>query len=349
MIIHLFEHTISLIDQAGNFQELEAIRIKLLGKNGEISTHMQKLSSLSGEERKSFGQEINRVKGDIESKIRLKQIELKEQEIQRKIINEKIDVTLPGVEQRKGSIHPITQAKDELIEIFGHLGFTVEEGPSIENDWYNFTALNIAENHPARQMHDTFYLPDDNDGNKLVLRTHTSPVQIRVLEKSTPPLRFIAPGRTYRSDYDQTHSPMFHQIEGLVVDKDINMGHLKHTIITLIQTFFENSDLLIRFRPSFFPFTEPSAEVDIKFKGDDNAKWLEVLGCGMIHPKVLANCGIDSNIYQGFALGLGIERMAMLKYGIDDLRQFYEGDARWTQHYSFAHFDVPSIIGGLTR
>ena len=336
---------INKISLCSKLSELEEIRLEFLGKSGVISLEMRKLASLQDAEKKKFGEEINKAKSEIENLLLSKKKELSEKELNEKLEKEKIDVTLPARKSKQGSIHPISQARLELVEIFTKLGFEIKEGPNIETDWFNFTALNIDENHPARQMHDTFYMPSKNE-SEMVLRTHTSPVQIRAMKAGKPPFRFIAPGRTYRSDYDQTHSPMFHQIEILAVDKDLNFQHLKYVIHEFINIFFEGQNPQIRFRPSFFPFTTPSAEVDISF---DGKKWLEILGCGMIHPEVLRNSDVDPNEYQGFAAGLGIERMAMLKYGIDDLRQFFESDLRWLKHYGFSSHDIPSIAGGLTR
>ena len=270
-------------------------------------------------------------------------------------MTEKIDITLSPVPESKGTIHPISQTIDEITLIFGEMGFTVAEGPDIEDDWHNFTALNIPLDHPARQEHDTFYLPGE-DGERKVLRTHTSPVQIRTMTDGEPPIRIIVPGRTYRSDYDATHSPMFHQVEGLVIDKTSHMGHLKGCLIEFCRAFFEVDDLPVRFRPSYFPFTEPSAEVDIgctreggEFRIGHGDDWLEILGSGMINPNVLSNCGIDPNEYQGFAFGMGVERVAMLKYGIPDLRTFFESDLRWLRHYGFRSLEVPGMVGGLNR
>ena len=345
MLSSLIEGAINKISSAKNLSELEQIRIEYIGKNGLVSKEMRKISSLKDEEKKEFGKKINEAKNEIENTLNARRFDLEEIELERKLKEEKIDVTLPSRPIKKGSIHPITQAKEELIEIFSRLGFEIKNGPDIETDWYNFTALNIDENHPARQEHDTFYM-HPKDGQNHVLRTHTSPVQIRSMQEGNPPFRFIAPGRTYRSDYDQTHSPMFHQIEILAVHENCNMSELKYIIENFIQTFFEGQNPEVRFRPSFFPFTTPSAEVDIRFKGGN---WLEVLGCGMVHPQVLKNSNIDSEKYQGFAAGLGIERMAMLKYGIDDLRKFFDCDKRWLEHFSFSPCDVPSISKGLTK
>lgn len=328
--------------------ELQEARVAFLGKNGLVTQEMKKIGSASVEEKKRLGQEINKTKQEILSLIDMQSAIIEKKDLDKKLASEKLDLTTPPRPQSKGSIHPITQCMDELIQVFSKYGFDIKDGSSIEDDWHNFTALNIAEDHPARQMHDTFYLKQKDSKHKSkLLRTHTSPIQIRTMENEKPPYKIIAPGRTYRSDSDMTHTPMFHQIEGLVIDKDIHMGHLKYVIIDFIRTFFEQSNIEIQFRPSFFPFTEPSAEVDIKVQKED--KWLEVLGCGMVHPNVLKNVGINSEEYQGFAFGLGVERFAMLKYGIEDLRQFFEGDMRWLAHYNFGTLDIPSLAGGLTQ
>ncbi len=345
MLPTLLARAIDKINSAKNLAELESVRIEFVGKNGLISEQMKLLGKMEPEEKKNFGKEINDLRTRFEEAFDSQKNILAERELKTKLESEKVDITLPSRMVRKGSIHPITQARAELAEIFAKLGFEVKEGPSIESDWYNFTSLNLDENHPARQSQDTFYMNSDAP-EKFLLRTQTSPIQIRTMESGKPPFRFIAPGRTYRSENDMTHTPMFHQIELLAVDKDINMSHLKYVIFEFVNAFFEGQNPEIRFRPSFFPFTTPSAEVDIRFNG---GKWLEVLGCGMVHPKVLSNASVDPNEYQGFAAGLGIERMAMLKYGVDDLRQFFESDIRWLEHYSFSAFDVPSVIGGLTR
>ena len=334
------------IEMSERLDDLEQIRVHYFGKSGLITGEMKKLGQLEGNDRKTLGQEINSAKEQIQEILAEKSKILEEKELNIRLTKERIDLTIPAKPVRKGSIHPITQCLEELVQVFSKYGFEIKDGPDIEDDWYNFTALNIDENHPARQMHDTFYLNKTSDKTKL-LRTQTSPIQIRTMENGKPPFRFIAPGRTYRSDWDMTHTPMFHQIEGLVVDKNIHMGHLKYVITDFIKNFFETTDIEVQFRPSFFPFTEPSAEVDIKMNKND--KWLEVLGCGMVHPKILENVGIDASEYQGFAFGLGIERFAMLKYGIKDLRQFFEGDIRWLNHYSFSALDIPSLAGGLTR
>lgn len=343
MNIELLEKAKEEITKQTSSASLDEVRVKYLGKAGIITTEMKKLGSLAPEDRKEAGQAINKVKKELEEIITSKKENLELEEINKKLDSEKLDVTLPARRKNTGSIHPISKATMELSEIFAAQGYEVKEGPNIEDDWYNFTALNIDENHPARQMHDTFYVNQEN----MLLRTHTSPIQIRALKSGKPPFKFIAPGRTYRCDSDITHSPMFHQIEGLYVDKKVNLGQLKYTIIESIKHFFETDNMEFRFRSSFFPFTEPSFEVDIKMPDSD--KWLEVLGCGMIHPNVLRNADIDPEEFNGFAFGMGIERFAMLKYGIKDLRQFFEADLRWVDHYSFGPSDIPSRLGGLTR
>lgn len=343
-ILHSAEEKIELTN---TISELQQVRVEFLGKQSLINQEMKQLATIEQVERKHLGEAINLVKLKITNLLEARQVVLEESELAKRFIEEKIDLTIPARSYKHGSIHPITQATEELIQIFAKFGLNVQGGPTIENDWYNFTALNFDKDHPARQMHDTFYLKSQKEGQNLLLRTHTSPIQIRAMENSNPPFRFIAPGRTYRSDSDMTHTPMFHQIEGLVIEEDINMGHLKYVIIEFIKNFFEQANIEIRFRPSFFPFTEPSAEVDIKMPNSD--RWLEVLGCGMVHPNVLKNVNIDSEKYQGFAFGLGIERFAMLKYNIKDLRQFFEGDIRWLKHYNFSAFDFAAIAGGITK
>ena len=346
MLEQILESALKKIDTAKTSRQLQDIKVEFLGKSSLINQEMSKLGKANPEERKELGQKINQVKGQIQTAIDDQVEVIGQVELKARFESEKLDMTVPARPRVCGSIHPVTQCMDELIQVFAKCGFDIKDGPSIEDDWYNFTALNIDENHPARQMHDTFYLKKTDDKTKL-LRTHTSPIQIRTMQNEKPPYRFIAPGRTYRSDSDLTHTPMFHQIEGLVIDKNIHMGHLKYVIIDFIRSFFERSDIEVQFRPSFFPFTEPSAEVDIRMNKND--KWLEVLGCGMVHPNVLRNVGVDPNEYQGFAFGLGVERFAMLKYGIRDLRQFFEGDMRWLNHYNFRALDIPTLAGGLTR
>ena len=335
---------------------LEEARVSALGRKGEITARLKELSSLDGEARKTAGPALNRIKDDVQTAIEAAQRRLAEAEFERRLAEERVDVTLPVAFERAGRIHPISQTIDEIVAIFGEMGFRVAEGPHIEDDFYNFTALNIPPDHPARQEHDTFYLPEQPDGSRKVLRTHTSPVQIRTMLAEKPPIRIIVPGRTFRFDHDATHSPMFHQVEGLVIDKNVHMGHLKGCLTEFCRAFFDVEDLPLRFRPSYFPFTEPSAEVDIgckrsggELKIGNFGEWLEILGCGMVHPKVLINCGIDPTEYQGFAFGMGIERIAMLKYGVPDLRTMYETDLRWLKHYGFLPLDRPSLVGGLSR
>jgi phenylalanyl-tRNA synthetase alpha chain len=341
------------VDAADSLAALEDVRVSALGKKGEITAQMKNLGALDPEQRKIAGQALNALKDEIAAALDTKKTRMADDALNAQLLAQKIDVTLPTRPESSGYVHPISQTIEEAVAILGEMGFQVAEGPEIEDDWYNFTALNIPEDHPARQEHDTFYLPGVGDKGRKVLRTHTSPVQIRTLLNSTPPLRIIAPGRTYRCDYDATHSPMFHQIEGLVVDEATHMGHLKGCLIDFCRAYFGVDDLPVRFRPSYFPFTEPSAEVDIGCSREGGefkiggADWLEILGCGMVNPKVLENCGIDSTKYQGFAFGMGIERLAMLKYGIPDLRTFYESDLRWLRHYGFQALDVPSMVGGL--
>lgn len=343
------------IDTADTVQALEDLRVAVLGKKGRITDMMKGLGQMEPDARKAAGQALNALKGEVADALEAKKTSLGDAELDLRLMTEKIDVTLSPVPESKGTIHPISQTIDEITSIFGEMGFTVAEGPDIEDDWHNFTALNIPLDHPARQEHDTFYLPGE-DGERKVLRTHTSPVQIRTMTDGEPPIRIIVPGRTYRSDYDATHSPMFHQVEGLVIDKTSHMGHLKGCLIEFCRAFFEVDDLPVRFRPSYFPFTEPSAEVDIgctreggEFRIGHGDDWLEILGSGMINPNVLSNCGIDPNEYQGFAFGMGVERVAMLKYGIPDLRTFFESDLRWLRHYGFRSLEVPGMVGGLTR
>ena len=340
-----------------NFTDIESInefRIKFLGKKGIISLEMKELASLSGDERKQHAEKLNKIKDSVLAIIASKTEELNSEELEKKLNSETLDITL-STSKSYGTIHPISQVIEEVITIFGDLDFFVAEGPEVETDYNNFTALNTSEHHPARQMHDTFYVETETDGMPNVLRTHTSPVQIRSMLKQKPPIRLIAPGKTFRCDNDQTHSPMFHQVEGLVIDQESNMSHLKGCLEIFLKTFFETDKLNMRFRPSHFPFTEPSAEVDIGYtkKGNqliigEGEDWLEILGCGMVHPNVLENVNINSNEYQGYAFGMGIERLAMLKYGISDLRTFFDSDLRWNKHYGFSPLNIPSIIGDLS-
>ena len=346
------------VKSSDSLRSLDSIRVSILGRKGEITEHMKSLSALGDDERKKAGQNLNSLKSSLIEAISVRQIELEAEELEGRLLKEKSDVTLPIRPKTKGSIHPVSQAMEECVAIFGQMGFSVAEGPDIEDDFHNFTALNIPPEHPARQMHDTFYLPEGDEGDKLVLRTHTSPVQIRTMENSSPPILIIAPGRTYRSDSDSTHTPMFHQIEALVIDEETHMGHLKGCIIDFCRAFFGIPDLPVRFRPSHFPFTEPSMEVDIGCSrendelkignfGDGADNWLEIMGSGMVHPKVLEFGGINPQVYQGFAFGLGIDRIAMLKYGIPDLRTFFDADLRWLSHYGFDPLSIPSMIRGL--
>ena len=352
----LRDEVLKSVSEAQSLDALEQIRVGALGKKGSITGLMKELGALAQEARREAGAALNRLKDEIEGAIQSASSQLKDKELTRRLAEERVDITLPVEVETQGRIHPISQTIDELTAIFGEMGFTVAEGPHIEDDFYNFTALNIPPEHPARQEQDTFYLPQKQDGSRKVLRTHTSPVQIRTMLNQRPPIRIIVSGRTFRSDHDATHSPMFHQVEGLVIDKASHMGHLKGCLIEFCRAFFDIDDLPVRFRPSYFPFTEPSAEVDIGcsregggLKIGAGGDWLEILGSGMVHPKVLENCNIDPNEYQGFAFGMGIERIAMLKYGIPDLRTFYETDLRWLKHYGFVPLDVPSMVGGLSR
>ena len=352
----LSSEILSAVEAADTTDALEAVRIDALGKKGRISLMMRELGGMDPEERKAAGQTLNKVKDGIAAAIETRQAALSRAALDARLAAEAVDVSLPSRPETEARLHPLSRTIEEVVAIFAEMGFTVAEGPDIESDYYNFTALNIPEEHPARQEHDTFYLPPDEEGRRKVLRTHTSPVQIRTMEAGKPPYRIIAPGRTYRSDSDMTHTPMFHQVEGLVIDRDITMAHLKGCLIEFAKAFFEVDDLPVRFRPSYFPFTEPSAEMDIgcqrgggELKIGNYGDWLEILGCGMVHPKVLAMAGIDPNEYQGFAFGMGIERIAMLKYGVPDLRTFFEGDPRWLKHYGFAAADLPTLAGGLTR
>jgi phenylalanyl-tRNA synthetase alpha chain len=341
---------------ASDLDALEQLRVSLLGKKGSISGMMKALGEMSPDERRTAGQQLNAVKDVVAVALDARKADLEGAALDARLARERIDVTLPVRPDIQGRIHPISQTMDEIIAIFGQMGFAVAEGPDIEDDFHNFTALNFPPEHPARLMHDTFFLPEAEDGTRQVLRTHTSPVQVRTMLTQKPPIRVIIPGRTYRCDSDMTHTPMFHQVEGLVIDKTTNMGHLKGCLIEFVKTYFEVDDVPVRFRPSFFPFTEPSAEVDIgcsraggELKIGAGADWLEILGCGMVHPNVLRNCGIDPDEYQGFAFGMGIERIAMLKYGIPDLRTFFDSDLRWLKHYGFVPLDVPTLTGGLAR
>jgi phenylalanyl-tRNA synthetase alpha chain len=347
------EQLLTEIAAAHSPEELEQVRVKLLGRNGVITAAMRGLGAVAPDRRREVGARLNTLKDEITAALGEAGEQLRRAALSNRLAGEKADVTLPVRAGDTGRIHPISQTIDEIIAIFGEMGFAVAEGPHIEDDFHNFTALNIPPEHPARQEHDTFYLPPRPDGSRLVLRTHTSPVQIRTMMRQAPPLRIIVPGRTFRCDHDATHSPMFHQVEGLVIDRTTHMGHLKGCLIEFCRAFFDVDDLPVRFRPSYFPFTEPSAEVDIgcSRQGGEltigaGGDWLEILGSGMVHPKVLLNCGIDPSEYQGFAFGMGIERIAMLKYGIPDLRTMYDSDLRWLRHYGFLPLDIPSLVRG---
>ena len=341
------------IKEANSLDDLENLRVQVLGKKGSITSLMKQLGSLEPDKRREAGQILNSLQKNIIESIDNKKSSLEETYLNEKLKNEALDITLPSRPENIGRIHPLSKTMDEVISIFAQMGFTVAEGPDIESDFYNFTALNIPQEHPARQEHDTFYFNEDENGERKVLRTHTSPVQIRTMEKLKPPLRVIVPGRTYRSDHDATHSPMFHQCEGLVIGDKLNMSHLKGCLIDFCRIFFGVDDLPVRFRPSYFPFTEPSAEVDIgcsRKSGEliigEGDEWLEILGSGMVNPRVLQNCGLDPNEHQGFAFGMGLERVAMLKYGIPDLRPFFDSDLRWMKHYGFFPFEQTSIHQG---
>jgi phenylalanyl-tRNA synthetase alpha chain len=361
---------VAAIEAAADEGAIEAVRVAALGKKGSVSALLASLGQMAQEERKTAGPAINGLKNEISEKIEARRVELRERALEARLAAERIDVTLPlgPAPTAAGRIHPVSQVIDEITAIFSDMGFSIAEGPDIETDWLNFTALNFPEGHPAREMHDTFFMAPSPDGVKRVLRTHTSPVQIRVMRRTNekpeagyltpamdPPIRVIMPGRTYRHDSDQTHTPMFHQVEGLVIDKQSHIGQLRWVIEEFLKAFFEVPNVKTRFRPSFFPFTEPSMEVDVQcdrsgneVKIGEGSDWLEILGCGMVHPNVLRNCGLDPDVYQGFAWGMGIDRLAMLKYGMPDLRAFFDGDKRWLDHYGFKAWEVPTLFGGLS-
>ncbi len=334
---------------------LERLRVETLGRKGRVTLMVKELGRMAPEERRVLGPQLNGLKSRLTEAFAAARRRLRRAELDARLESERIDVTLPVRPEPRGSIHPVSQVLDEVIEIFADMGFAVAEGPDIEDDFHNFTALNIPPEHPARQMHDTFYLESAEGAERKLLRTHTSPVQIRTMEAGKPPFKIIAPGRTYRCDSDMTHTPMFHQVEGLVIDRTTHMGHLKGCLEAFARAFFEVDEVKMRFRPSYFPFTEPSAEVDIGCARSGNAlrigagdDWLEILGCGMVHPRVLEAVGLDPETWQGFAFGMGLDRLAMLKYGIADLRAFFESDLRWLRHYGFAALDVPSLAAGLS-
>ena len=336
---------------------LEVERIAALGKKGRVSELLKSLGAMSPEERQVMGPALNGLKDRVNRAIATRRALLKETELARRLVEDSVDVTLPvrASPLEVGRIHPVSQVIDEITAIFADFGFAIAEGPDIETDYYNFTALNFPVSHPAREMHDTFFFSPKADGERMLLRTHTSPVQIRTMETTEPPIRVVIPGRTYRFDSDQTHTPMFHQVEGLVIDEESHVGHLKWVLEEFCKAFFEVDRVKMRFRPSYFPFTEPSMEVDIGCRRDGNEvrfgegdDWLEILGCGMVHPKVLRNCGLDPDRYQGFAFGMGLDRLAMLKYGMPDLRAFFDADVRWLNHYGFRPLDLPTLAGGLS-
>ena len=347
------------IDASAGIDALESVRVHALGKQGAVTGLLKSLGAMSPEERQTTGARIHALREAVTQAIASRKASLEASALEAKLASETIDMTLPVDGVVPGSVHPVSQVMDELAEIFADMGFAVATGPEIEDDWHNFTALNIPETHPARAMHDTFYLAGEHE-SPMVLRTHTSPVQIRTMTSQKPPIRIIAPGRVYRSDSDATHTPMFHQIEGLVIDKGITLGHLKWTLETFLKAFFERDDIVLRLRPSYFPFTEPSAEVDVGYKqekgrrivgghgDDDGHAWMELLGSGMVNRRVIANCGLDPDVWQGFAFGVGVDRLAMLKYGMDDLRAFFDGDLRWLSHYGFGALSVPTLSGGIS-
>jgi len=349
---------IEAIAAAGDEAALEDLRVAALGKKGEVSLKMRELGQMSPEDRKTAGPALNALKDEINAALQAKKAALADAALDARLKSEWLDVTLPARPRATGTIHPVSQVTEEITAIFADMGFSVADGPQVEDDWYNFDALNIPAEHPTRTEMDTFYMSRADGDNRVphVLRTHTSPVQIRAMQKHGAPIRVIAPGRVYRADYDQTHTPMFHQVEGLAIDRDISMANLKWCLEEFCRAFFEVDEVELRFRASHFPFTEPSAEVDLRCsweggslkvgEGDD---WMEILGSGMVHPKVLEAGGIDPSEWQGFAFGIGIDRLAMLKYGIPDLRAFFDSDLRWLRHYGFAALDQPNLQGGLSR
>ncbi len=352
---------LSRIVAVQDLDTLEALRVEFLGKQGSISGLLKTLGKMSPEERQEKAPAIQALRAAAADALAEKKAALEAADLEARLATETVDLTLPAPETPRGTVHPVSQVMDELAEIFADLGFAVATGPEVEDDWYNFTALNMPESHPARAMHDTFYFPDTAPkGGRMLLRTHTSPVQVRTMMAQGAPLRIIAPGRVYRSDSDATHTPMFHQVEGLVIDKDIHLGQLKWTLETFLKAFFETDDIVLRLRPSYFPFTEPSVEVDVGFAIDDKGKrvlggsgdapghgWMELLGSGMVNRRVIEMSGLDPDQWQGFAFGVGVDRLAMLKYGMDDLRAFFDGDVRWLQHYGFSAYDQPTLSAGV--
>jgi phenylalanyl-tRNA synthetase alpha chain len=353
-IDHLSSDWLARIETTADLQALEAERVAALGKQGAVTALLKTLGAMTPEQRQAEGPRIHCLREQVTAAIAARKAALEAAELDRRLATETLDMTLPVSAGEQGSVHPVSQVMDELAEIFADLGFSVATGPEIEEQWYNFTALNMPESHPARAMHDTFYLAAADGEEAKVLRTHTSPVQIRTMVNQKPPIYVIAPGRTYRSDSDATHTPMFHQVEGLVIDKGIHLGHLKWTLETFLKAFFERDDIVLRFRPSYFPFTEPSVEADVGYTIQNGRRvlggtggWMELLGSGMVHPRVIEACGLDPEEWQGFAFGCGIDRLAMLKYGMDDLRAFFDGDLRWLRHYGFRSLDVPTLSGGV--
>ena len=355
---------LTAIDVACTPEALEAVRVAALGKSGSITLLMKSLGGMEPDARLQAAPAFQALREAVAGALQAKKSAMDSAALEARLATERLDLSLPAAASPRGSVHPISQVMDELSEIFADMGFAVAEGPEIEDDWHNFTALNIPPEHPARAMHDTFYVRrEDGEGQRpeptgdhtrMVLRTHTSPVQIRTMMGEKPPIRIIAPGRVYRSDSDATHTPMFHQIEGMVIDRGIHLGHLKWTLETFLKAFFERDDIALRLRPSYFPFTEPSVEVDVGYSIVNGSRviggsegWMEVLGSGMVHPRVIANCGLDPDVWQGFAFGTGVDRLAMLKYGMDDLRAFFDADLRWLRHYGFSALDVPTLSGGV--
>ena len=350
------QEALAAVAAAADLAALDAVRVAELGKKGRVSALMGALGKMSPEERKEQGPLLNALKDRVDGAIRVRKEALENAALEARLVTERVDLTLsPAPGPSEGALHPVMQVFEEIAAIFGDMGFTVAEGPDIEDDWHNFTALNFPIGHPARETHDTFFMKALEGDIPKVLRTHTSPVQVRTMMEEKPPIRILVPGRVYRNDWDATHTPMFHQVEGLVIEKGIHMGHLKGCLIDFVKAFFEVDNVESRFRPHFFPFTEPSAEMDVKYsrKGDAieigaGDRWMEILGCGMVHPNVLRNCGIDPAVHQGFAFGMGVDRLAMLKYGMPDLRPYFEADPQWSRHYGFSPWLTPSVSGGLS-
>ena len=355
-ITRIEQEALAAVAGAGDLAALDAVRVAELGKKGRVSALMGALGKMSPEERQTQGPLLNALKTRVDEAIRLRKDVLENAALEARLVTERVDLTLsPAPGPGEGALHPVMQVFEEIAAIFGDMGFTVAEGPDIEDDWHNFTALNFPIGHPAREMHDTFFMKAQEGDTPKVLRTHTSPVQVRTMMEEKPPIRILVPGRVYRNDWDATHTPMFHQVEGLVIEKGIHMGHLKGCLIDFVKAFFEVDNVESRFRPHFFPFTEPSAEMDVKYSRNGDAieigagdRWMEILGCGMVHPNVLRNCGIDPAVHQGFAFGMGVDRLAMLKYGMPDLRPYFEADPQWSRHYGFSPWLTPSVSGGLS-